>query len=158
MTSLLSEPDCILPRIKAASPAEALLQIASALEQATGVGAELIYSALHKSEQELGSGIGDGVAVPQARLSDMMLSRRLCAYAQVTPGVMFNGTDNKPCDLIFAILSPERDGPVHLRRLSIAARSLKDSDFAARLRAAEQPDRIMSLFKARNAAAQALAA
>lgn len=158
MTILLSEPDCILPRIRASSPVEALLQIASALEQATGVGADHIFSALQKSETELGSGIGDGLAIPQARLPDALLSRRLCAYAHVSPGVMFNGTDNQPCDLIFAILSPERDGPIHLRRLSVAARSLKDNDFSMRLRSTDQPDRIMSLFKARNAAAQAIAA
>ena len=49
------------------------------------------------------------------------------------PGMGVDLEQSQPVDLLFLLLSPETDGPYHLRRLSRISRLLRDSRLLASL-------------------------
>lgn len=145
-------PDAILYHLRAGHPREALRQICDELERVKGVPAALLTDRLMVAEQMGGSAIGDAVAVVSCRVPVHVTPERLCAFARLARPVPFKGVETHPCDIVYVVVSPEDDIQTHLRDLSTVIRALRDQDFLARLRHEVLPDRLMSLFKARDIA------
>lgn len=145
-------PDALLYHLRAGHPREVLRQICDELERTKGVSAALLTDRLMAAEQVGGSAIGDGVAVVSCRVPVAVTAERICAFARLSRPVPFKGVETHPCDIVYVIVSPEDAIQPHLRDLSTVVRALRDQDFAARLRAESLPERLMSLFKARDAA------
>jgi PTS system nitrogen regulatory IIA component len=57
----------------------------------------------------------------------------------------FKSADDQPVNLVAFILSPETDGPLHLRRLSRTSRMLKNETLRKRLQEAKDELAIRSL-------------
>jgi PTS system nitrogen regulatory IIA component len=89
------------------------------------------------AREDLGStGLGEGFALPHARLEE--LDRMFSLFARLSQPVQFDAADGKPVDLIFLMLIPVTAGGEQLAALAAVCRRLRDQDFAARLR--EAPD------------------
>lgn len=86
--------------------------------------------------------IGEGIAVPHAKTN--AVKAPALAAITVPGGVDYGAPDGKPSDLLFMIAATE-DGDVHLEILSRLMVMLMDSDFAARLRAAETPAQFLEI-------------
>jgi nitrogen PTS system EIIA component len=72
------------------------------------------------AREKLGStGLGDGVAIPHGRLAG--LEKTIGVFLRVPRGVDFDAPDNKPVDLIFALLVPENSTEEHLQVLASIA-------------------------------------
>ena len=151
-------PDSVVLDLRAAQAREVLRQMARALELATGVSADSLHVALIAAEQVGGSAIGDGVAVVGARLPARECARRLSGFATLSRPVMFKGVGDHPCDKVYVLISPEDEAQNHLRDLSSVIRAFRDRDFLDRLASASTPDRVISLFKGRDARQHAAAA
>ncbi|TGY88918.1 PTS IIA-like nitrogen regulatory protein PtsN [Marinicauda algicola] len=89
--------------------------------------------------EKLGStGVGDGVAIPHARIDQV---DRVCGvFARLKHAVDFDAVDGKPVDLVFMLIAPEGSGAEHLKALARVARVFRREDIRRALRAAPDAD------------------
>jgi nitrogen PTS system EIIA component len=85
--------------------------------------------------EELGStGVGNGVALPHARLNG--LSTPFGLLARLHRAIDFQAIDSQPVDIVFLVLLPEASA-TQLNALACVARALRHEDVLQRIRAAK---------------------
>ncbi len=97
-----------------------------------------IYQQLFERERLGSTGIGKGVAIPHARMSN--LEHTMAAFIQLETPVDFNAIDNRPVDLVFALLVPEsatHEQETHLQTLAHLAAMFNDDAWREQLRDTE---------------------
>ncbi len=125
------------------SPKEAFRHIAFNVGARTGIEPSKLYDALCILEKQDRSGIGDGVAIPHGKLP--FLTHPVIAVARLNRAVDFEAVDRVPVDLVFVVLSPEDDGPLHLKRLASVSRMARDKAFCERLRGSTSEDAVRAV-------------
>ena len=127
-----------------ASNKEQLLQdLASRAATLLNLDAQTICNAL-QAREELGStGLGDGFALPHARIEG--LDRLFGMFTRLNRPIHFDSIDGKPVDLVFLLLIPPAAGSEYLAALASISRYLRDKAFAARLRGASSVAALCSL-------------
>jgi K+-transporting ATPase KdpF subunit len=96
------------------------------------------------AREELGStGVGNGVALPHARL--VGLKTPFSLFARLRRAIDFEAIDDQPVDLVFLLLLPESENGEQLNALACAARALRDPEVLKQIRGAADPD---ALFRA----------
>lgn len=125
------------------SPKEAFRHIAFNIGARTGVEPSKLYDALCILEKQDKSGVGDGVAIPHGKLP--FLVNPVIAVARLARPVDFEAVDRVPVDLVFVVLSPEEDGPLHLKRLATVSRLARDKAFCERLRGTTSEDGVRAV-------------
>jgi Kef-type K+ transport system membrane component KefB len=85
----------------------------------------IIYQAVKKRESELGTGIGQGTAIPHARLDS--LRRPAVFFGRSLEGIEWNAPDGVPAHLVFFILTPRDDNDVQLQILRFIAMEMRQS-------------------------------
>ena len=138
------QADIILPEIRAAHQKQALGILASEIAAQTQCSGALMLDHLLEKEMKSSSGIGDGVAIPHLKISG--LKQRLVVLATLHTPVDFKAIDDKPVDIICTLISPEEDGPIHLRGLSRISRLFKNKRLCQRIRETDDAATIQSLF------------
>ncbi len=136
--------DLVIPALRASSLRQAYQGLARQVAKETGVPAVPLFDQLMEREKQATSGTGDGVALPHLRLATV--TRPFFAFARLTQPVDFKAVDGRPVDLVGFMLSPEEDGPLHLRRLSHVSRLLRNGRLLTDLRAASDAAVIYALF------------
>ncbi len=87
------------------------------------------------ARERLGStGLGDGVALPHARVP--RLTRALGAFLRLAQPIDYDAPDGVPVDLVFGLLVPEESTEEHLQILARVAEGFADGTVRERLRAA----------------------
>jgi len=109
----------------------------------TGIPAATIKTALETHENEAPSSIGSGVALPHLKFPG--ITRPCMLLASLARGIAFDTPDGQAVDLVFLLISPESDGPLHLRRLSRLSRMLKNASLCDNLRHARTADEIHAI-------------
>ncbi len=85
-----------------------------------------------QQREKLGStGIGDGVAIPHGKVSD--LQDLVVAFGRSKKGVDFDAIDGKPVYLFFLLLAPENSTGQHLKALAKISKMLKTPNFRKKL-------------------------
>ena len=125
------------------SPREAFRQIAIQLSKHMSIEPQRLYDALCVINKQDHAGIGRGLAVPQGRVP--FLTQPLHLIATLKKSINFDSLDHMPVDLIFIVLSPEKDVKGHLSRLAYISRMLKDDDLCDRLKGCETTDAMQAL-------------
>lgn len=123
----------------------ALLQMAA--DRATAVldmPATVIVEALQRREQLGSTGLGEGVAVPHARLKEV--SRPLGFLWTLQRPIAFESVDAQPVDLVFALLLPATFHAEHLNLLALVARRFRDKPLVAAIRAAPDARGLLRTF------------
>jgi PTS system nitrogen regulatory IIA component len=86
--------------------------------------------------ERLGStGLGHGVALPHGRMSG--LNAPIAALVTLASGVDYDAIDNRPVDLLFALLVPEESTDEHLQILAHLAAMFSDAELCRALRNCE---------------------
>lgn len=142
LTSLL-EGGVIIPSFEATSRKQAIHALAEALAEATGLTARVIEDAVMERERLGSTGVGEGVAVPHARLAG--LEAPIGGYMRLVQGVDFEAIDERPCDLIFMLLAPQSSGADHLRALAQVSRTFRQSAIRDALRDAVTVEDVQSI-------------
>ena len=94
--------------------------------------------------EKLGStGIGEGVAIPHGKVSD--LQELVVAFGRSKKGIDFDAIDGKPVHLFFLLLAPESSTGQHLKALARISKMLKTPNFRKTLLEAQSRN---DLFKA----------
>ena len=97
------------------------------------------------AEASESSGIGDGVAI--AHLKSTPLQKPFILVAKLDHPVEFDAIDGLPVDIVCAVLSPQMDGPLHLRRLSRVTRIFRDPSIIERLRQANSEEEMALILR-----------
>ncbi len=139
--------DHVLLDLKGTSKRQVLRSLAQAAARVTGVDAELILEALLQRERLGTTALGDGIAIPHARIAD--LPDFTGFLARLAHPVDFEAVDGQPVDLVVLLLAPEGAGADHLRVLARIARVLRDPELRAALRAARDPREVRDLLGGR---------
>ncbi len=83
------------------------------------------------------TGVGNGVALPHARLPNVDKVHGL--FLRLEKPLNFEAVDKQPIDLAFALIAPEESGVDHLKALALVSRTLRDPSVCAKLRANADP-------------------
>ncbi|GIX16463.1 MAG: PTS IIA-like nitrogen-regulatory protein PtsN [Rhodothalassiaceae bacterium] len=142
--------DRIIPALKGRSKRQVLEELARAAAALTGADAEAILSALMERERLGTTGVGQGVALPHARIPG--LERLYAIFARAAEPVPFDAVDDKPVDLFIMLLAPGEASAEHLRALAQAARLLRNRELCRQLRGADGEEAIAALLNPRLAA------
>lgn len=134
LTSLL-EGGVILPSYEASSRKQAIHALAEALAEALDLNPRQIEDAVMERERLGSTGVGEGVAIPHARIEG--LEKPIGGFMHLNVGVDFEAIDERPCDLIFMLLAPKSAGADHLRALAQVSRVFRQASVRDALRAAK---------------------
>lgn len=94
--------------------------------------------------EDLGStGMGQGIAIPHARLPG--LERSFGIFARLKRPIDFQAIDGKPVDLVFLLLQPGTASG-DLNALAAVARKLREPERLKRLRRAQDPETLYREF------------
>lgn len=145
MTDLsdLLKPASVIPKLRAADREQVLTALADAAAKTSGLSARVIYDSVQEREKLGGTGVGDGVAIPHARVDG--LDAPLGVFARLESSVDFEAADEQAADLVFLLLSPKDAGADHLKALAAIARTLKKADLREALRAAPSKEALAVL-------------
>jgi PTS system nitrogen regulatory IIA component len=121
--------------------------MAAAAGRTHGLDPAPIARALERREQAGSTALGDGFAVPHARIAG--LERPLTVFMRVRTGIAFDAPDAKPVSDLLAILVPaDGDKQDHLRLLALISRLFSDRGFRALLDRAADAATAAGLFRA----------
>jgi len=137
-------PGAIFPRLSAPNRRQAIQILSEALAQSAGIDARAAYDAVLLRERLSGTGMGEGVAIPHARVAG--LTRPVAGFARLDPPVEFDALDGRPADLVFMLLAPADRGGDHLKALARAARFFKRAEIRDKLREARGLEDLRALF------------
>jgi PTS system nitrogen regulatory IIA component len=96
-----------------------------------------------RREAQGSTGIGHGVATPHARLRG--LDRMRGVFVRLDAPVDFEAMDEKPVDLLFALLAPADAAAEHLQALAKVSRVLRPAELREQLRQAHGVDAVLAL-------------
>ncbi len=103
----------------------AIRQMAAAASRKTGLDATLIAERAIERESIMSTGIGEGIAVPHARMAEIL---RPCVITGLsTAGIDFDAPDGMPAHIIFLILTPPGDQNSQIRILAEISRVFTDA-------------------------------
>ena len=132
LNDLLSETS-IIGSLRASSKDQAFEQISRAIARLHRLEEHQLLETLREREALGSTGVGQGVAIPHAKLKTV--ERVFGFFARLEKPVEFGAPDGEPVDLMFVLVAPENAGADHLRALANSARILRDASMTAKLRA-----------------------
>jgi PTS system nitrogen regulatory IIA component len=142
ISDLLSLAD-VMTDVRASQKGLLLQELAARAAAGLGLPIDRVASYLLKREELGSTGIGKGVAIPHARLSD--LERPYGLLAKLKQGIEFDAIDGQAVDILFVLLLPAGAENDALAALALVARTLRSPETLARLRAARKPAELYSV-------------
>lgn len=106
---------------------------------------EAFEKTVFQREQEISTGIGDGIGIPHGICSGV---DSLVLSAMVIPGgTDFEAIDHRPVDLLFMIVIPSHKRDMYLHFLSRISRYLLQDKFTRALRRAPSAEEFIRVFR-----------
>jgi PTS system nitrogen regulatory IIA component len=139
----LITPAAVVARLRAANKKQLLQEIARRAGELVGLHERQIFDALLERERLGSTGVGNGIAIPHAKLPG--LKRLQGLFVRLDGPVDFDAVDEQPIDLVFLLLAPDSAGADHLTALARVSRLLRDRKICEKLRGAEKPDALYAL-------------
>lgn len=107
--------------------------IGAVAETVHGFDSKAVVDALTERENLGATGVGNGIALPHARMDGI---DTVCGlFFRLEKPMDFESADKQPVDLIFTLLAPVNAGVQHLKALALVSRTLRVADTCAKLRA-----------------------
>ncbi len=132
-----------IPNLKTRNEKQAYAILCRQIAAKTGHSAEYLQQNLLRKAKAESFTIGDGVALPNLQLHN--IPRPFTALAVLEKPMNFKAADSKGIEFICFVLSPEREGPLHLRRLSRLSRMMKNPDVRTQIRESKDLDTLKLL-------------
>ena len=107
-------------------------EIATHMAKDCLVSTETIGTALQDREQLGPTGMGNGIAIPHARIDKISSIKGM--FIRLEKPLNFDSIDKQKVDLIFSILAPVDSGVDHLKALAKVSRLLRDQKICSKLR------------------------
>ncbi|MEZ5825373.1 MAG: PTS IIA-like nitrogen regulatory protein PtsN [Geminicoccaceae bacterium] len=139
----LITPDRVLVGLEAKSKRQVLQKLASEFASRLGIDQDSVHKALLEREKLGTTGIGDGLAIPHAKLDELETVSGF--FIRLDGEVDFEALDDKAVDMVFCLLAPSNSGAEHLKALARVARVFRDEALCRELRAASSSDAAFAL-------------
>jgi PTS system nitrogen regulatory IIA component len=131
----LLRPALVFPRARWQGRRQVLHELCAAAARELGLDAAEVHEAVMERERLGPTGMGEGVAIPHARLRG--LTAPAGAFARLVEPADFEAIDGRKCDLVFLLLAPSDAGADHLRALARISRVFRQEAIRAALRNAQ---------------------
>ncbi|TLE12690.1 PTS IIA-like nitrogen-regulatory protein PtsN [Vibrio cholerae] len=135
--------DCTKSAVQCSSKKRALEIISEIAALHTGRNATELFECMLSREKMGSTGIGNGIAIPHARMSDS--ENAVAVLLQCEEPIEFDSIDNRPVDLLFALLVPEDQCKEHLKTLACMAERLNDKQILKQLRNAASDQELYNI-------------
>ncbi|MGA8690701.1 MAG: PTS sugar transporter subunit IIA [Methyloceanibacter sp.] len=133
ISDLLSPADIVLD-VRAKDKSRLLRELSTRAAAEVGLDADQVSEEIAKREELGSTGVGNGVALPHARLRGLKAPFGL--LARLRQAIDFAAIDDQPVDIVFLLLLPESADGAQLNALACVARVLRDPEALRRLRGA----------------------
>ncbi len=143
----LLDPQNILMNLQPAGKKETLAHLVEHIpSKVTGdISREEIMDAILKREAIESTAIGNGIAIPHARLLDL---KHFTILVGLSPaGFDFDAIDKKPVHIVFLVLSQEQQKVLYIRILARLARLLHNNEFRKGLLEQSRPAEIIDFIR-----------
>ncbi|HGF7510313.1 PTS IIA-like nitrogen regulatory protein PtsN [Vibrio cholerae] len=135
--------DCTKSAVQCSSKKRALEIISEIAALHTGQNATELFECMLSREKMGSTGIGNGIAIPHARMSES--ENAVAVLLQCEEPIEFDSIDNRPVDLLFALLVPEDQCKEHLKTLACMAERLNDKQILKQLRNAASDQELYNI-------------
>ncbi len=135
--------DCTKSAVQCSSKKRALEIISEIAALHTGQNATELFECMLSREKMGSTGIGNGIAIPHARMSDS--ENAVAVLLQCEEPIEFDSIDNRPVELLFALLVPEDQCKEHLKTLACMAERLNDKQILKQLRNAASDQELYNI-------------
>ena len=104
---------------------------------------ENLLAALIEREKLGSTGIGENVAIPHAKISE--IDKIITVFGRSKNGVEFESLDQKPVNFIFLVIAPENSTGQHLKALARISRLFKNPSLRESVLRTNEADQIYSI-------------
>jgi nitrogen PTS system EIIA component len=104
---------------------------------------ENLLNALMEREQLGSTGIGENVAIPHAKISE--IDQIITIFGRSIKGIEFDSLDKKPVHFIYLVLAPAKSSGQHLKVLARISRLLKNKSLREAIMGAAEINQIYSI-------------
>jgi PTS system nitrogen regulatory IIA component len=130
-------PAQIMIDVRANDKGRLLEQLSTEAAAATGLDTDEVVREIAKREELGSTGVGNGVALPHARLPS--LKAPFALLARLRHGIDFDAIDGEQVDIVVLLLIPEASDGAKGNALACVARALRDTEVLRKIRSV--PDR-----------------
>ncbi|WP_339388561.1 PTS IIA-like nitrogen regulatory protein PtsN [Vibrio caribbeanicus] len=127
--------NCTKSAVQCTSKKRALEMISEIVAEQTGQSSNVLFECMLSREKMGSTGIGNGIAIPHARMQSS--DKAIAVLLQCESPIEFDAIDNRPVDLLFALLVPDAQCKEHLKTLSSMAERLNNKQILKQLRKAQ---------------------
>ncbi|GLQ71330.1 PTS IIA-like nitrogen-regulatory protein PtsN [Vibrio sp. vnigr-6D03] len=135
--------DCTKSAVQCTSKKRALEIISEVAATHTGQNSTELFECMLNREKMGSTGIGNGIAIPHGRMMDS--DQAVAVLLQCQAPIEFDAIDNRPVDLLFALLVPDAQCKTHLKTLSAMAERLNDKSTLKSLRNAQSDQELYDI-------------
>lgn len=137
-------PERILCEVRAASKKTALEEMSRLIANYDPSLSYIeIFDNLNARERLGSTGLGNGIAIPHARLKG--IEKPLAAFMQLADAIDFDSVDKQPVDLLFGLVVPADSTEEHLKILACIAEKCCQKDLLDNLRSQTSPEKIYEI-------------
>ncbi|CAH8226081.1 PTS IIA-like nitrogen regulatory protein PtsN [Vibrio aestuarianus] len=135
--------DCTKSAVQCTSKKRALEIISEIAAEHSGQSSTELFECMLSREKMGSTGIGNGIAIPHARMTAS--DNAIAVLLQCDTPIEFDAIDNRPVDLLFALLVPKDQCKEHLKTLSCMAERLNDKQVLKQLRSAQSDQELYDI-------------
>jgi PTS system nitrogen regulatory IIA component len=137
-------PDRIILDLRPRDKSHLLAEVARLFARSVpALPADAVASALLAREQLGSTGLGNGFALPHARIDGA--THYLGMFLRLARPIDFQAIDAQPVRLVFVLLLPAESAIPHVAALAAISRRLRDPALVAKLGKAETPASVYAL-------------
>jgi nitrogen PTS system EIIA component len=136
LISSLLEPSHVALDVDASDKKALFERAAAMLEGASGLSRAQVVDSLLARERLGSTGLGQGIAIPHGRVKG--LRNAVGAFLRVRVPIPFDAPDERPVNMAFVLLVPERATDAHLQILSELAQMFSDRELRRQLAVAPE--------------------
>ena len=131
-------PSRVMINMRARDKCRSLEQLSTQAASEVGLARNEVVTEIAKREELGSTGVGNGVALPHARLRGLRTPFGL--LARLHRGIDFDAIDGEPVDIVFFLLLPENGDGGKGNALACVARALREAETLRSLRSAHNPN------------------
>lgn len=141
--SSILKPEAVRVFSAASSKKRLFQEIGDLAASALGLNPQATVEALMERESLGPTGVGNGVALPHARMPG--LDQVSAVFVMLEKPIDFGSVDRQPVDIAFTLFAPEEAGVEHLKALALVSRTLRVPSVCAKLRANLDPGTLYAI-------------
>ena len=104
-----------------------------------------IRQAVFEREKIMSTGVGKNLAIPHGKVASV--DEHLASFALLKKPIDFDSIDDKPVDMAFLLIGPEKKNSTHIKLLSRISRLMNNSSFRETLSGCGTVEEIYKAFE-----------